>query len=555
MSDKGAALVYCRVSTTDQAVEGTSLDSQEALNVAHAERLGYAVGRITREVYSGAELWDRPLLTRDRADVASHTFQALIAYSTDRLSRDPIHLAIIAEECERYGCELVFVSEPLENTDEGKLLRYVIGFSNKKEREKIRERSLRGKPTRILSGKVSNMGDELYGYRRDKVAGVRVVYEPEAAIVRRVYEALADLRLSYGSIAKQLNDEGVPAPGAAKAAIYHPERHVYWKAHTIYRMVHTTAYKGEEIGWRWHRQAQPRLDPVTGTEWKGKYPYRLVLRPESEQRRLPDGVTPPIVSAELWERAQIAALKQLGDHTRNESTPYLLRGLVYCGTCGKKMWPHWSRKSGSNPNSPTVRTYRCATNNSPTGCCGGGLIRADECEEWAWGKVAAALRDPDVIAAELKRRQDEGPNITLANDLETARRNAAKCERDQSRLIRKHSESEDESAFPWALVEREVKRLENEKLGRQKTIGELTERIARQQHAVIGLEHLYVYCTHASAQLEHAGFNEKRTALLALDVAVRGNGKDWEITGMIPLDLEADVLNIASPATPHRPDT
>ena len=98
MSDKGAALVYCRVSTTDQAVEGTSLDSQEALNVAHAERLGYAVGRITREVYSGAELWDRPKLSQDRTDLKAGHFAAVIFYATDRLSRDPIHLAILAEE-------------------------------------------------------------------------------------------------------------------------------------------------------------------------------------------------------------------------------------------------------------------------------------------------------------------------------------------------------------------------------------------------------------------------------------------------------------------------
>jgi len=64
----GPALIYCRVSTKALA-EGTSLDSQQALCIAHAERLGYTVARVTQEVHTGAELFERPKLTSDRADV------------------------------------------------------------------------------------------------------------------------------------------------------------------------------------------------------------------------------------------------------------------------------------------------------------------------------------------------------------------------------------------------------------------------------------------------------------------------------------------------------
>ncbi len=70
-----SALVYCRVSTQKQEEEGTSLDSQAAACIAHAEKLGYQIGRVTKEVYSGAELFDRPLLSRDRADIRAGMFQ------------------------------------------------------------------------------------------------------------------------------------------------------------------------------------------------------------------------------------------------------------------------------------------------------------------------------------------------------------------------------------------------------------------------------------------------------------------------------------------------
>ena len=167
----GAALVYCRVSTINQKEEGTSLLSQ-------------AAGRVTQEVYSGAELWDRPKLSQDRADLKAGHFAALVCYATDRLSRDPIHLAISAEECERTGVALHFVSETFDDSDEAALIRYIKGYSSTKEREKIRERSLRGKHTRALQGKVHNAGSELFGYRRDKERGVRLIYEPEAAIIK-----------------------------------------------------------------------------------------------------------------------------------------------------------------------------------------------------------------------------------------------------------------------------------------------------------------------------------------------------------------------------------
>src|SRR5579872_2207398 len=158
------ALVYCRVSTKGQEENGTSLDSQETACVKHAEQLGFTIGRVTREVYSGGELYNRPKLAQDRADIRAGQFQALITYALDRLSRDPIHLEILAEECARAGCELIFVTEPLDDSPDGQLIRFVRGYAARQEREKIRERQLRGKYTRATQGKLWNYGVALYGY-------------------------------------------------------------------------------------------------------------------------------------------------------------------------------------------------------------------------------------------------------------------------------------------------------------------------------------------------------------------------------------------------------
>ena len=533
------ALVYCRVSTKGQEQDGTSLDSQEVAGVRHAEELGFRVGRVTREIFSGAELWDRPLLARDRADLKAGRFAALISYSTDRLSRDPIHLSLIAEECERANVALIFVTEPLDDSDEGQLLRFVKGYANKKEREKIRERSLRGKHTRVLSGKVPNMGPELYGYRRDKAAGVRVVHEPEAVVIRRIFVLVVDEKRSYRRIAQMLNAEQVPAPGAARVSAHDPNRRVFWNSSSVMRIIRNPAYKGEGIAWQWRRQARPG------------HSYALVKRPDDEQVRLPAGVVPAIVSIDIWEQAQAAVHAQLGDRTRNESVPYLLRGVIYCGRCHRKMWPSWRRRAGRNPD-VKVRTYRCASYNAHTGPCGAPTVDAEACEAAVWDKVAAVLRNPETIQAEVERRAALGPDATLMADLETARREAMRCENAQARLLQKFASADAGNDFPWELVEREVKRLESEKARWQRTIREVEEHLARRQMKDVQLEQVAAYCARVGANLDRFGFAEKRLALEGLAIQATIRDRTPEISGSIPIDMPDDVESLISPGSPHR---
>lgn len=167
------ALIYCRVSKKPRA-GSASFESQRVLCSAHAERLGYTVSRVTQEVFSGAELFGRPKLARDRDDIRSGLFRALVAYSVDRLTRNEAHLAIIAAECERAGCRLIFVAEDdaAGRADEA----YAAGV----ERSKVVERMHRGRRFHLSQGRPAFTGWDLYGYRRDREAGAYRVHEPEA---------------------------------------------------------------------------------------------------------------------------------------------------------------------------------------------------------------------------------------------------------------------------------------------------------------------------------------------------------------------------------------
>ena len=92
------ALIYCRVSTQEQAEKGYSLDAQEKLCCNFAKNNGYKVVNIFRdEGRSGTNL-NRPAL-KDALSKCQQdkSIKALIIQETDRLARNTKdHLTIKA---------------------------------------------------------------------------------------------------------------------------------------------------------------------------------------------------------------------------------------------------------------------------------------------------------------------------------------------------------------------------------------------------------------------------------------------------------------------------
>ena len=159
------AAIYVRVSTRGQDDQGTSSETQEAACRAYAAEHGYEVAAVYREVHTGAELWERPQLTTLREAVRRREVDAVIVHAIDRLSRDPVHLGVVLSEAQHAGVSVPFVTEPLDDSPEGQLIRFVRGYAAKVEHEKIRERAMRGLVARVRSGKPLPGARVLYGYQ------------------------------------------------------------------------------------------------------------------------------------------------------------------------------------------------------------------------------------------------------------------------------------------------------------------------------------------------------------------------------------------------------
>ena len=284
------AVLYCRVSTRQQAEDGTSLESQRDACLKHAEEKGYSVPEeyVLLEDVSGAN-FDRPLLTKARELIKRGQAKALICYSTDRLARNPIHIAIVAEECQKVGAELLFVTEPLDTSPEGQLIAYVKGYAAQMEREKIKDRTIRGKRARAERGKLPTGSAGLYGYDYDKTKGVRRIDEEEARVVRMIFNWVNEEDLTLGKVAIRLAELGIPSPKGSRR----------WGRSTVGRIVKNPAYSG--VTYANMYKSVPAKNPQKGNaRYKNT---RRELRPREEWIPLPNA-TPAIVSGELFKRVQ-----------------------------------------------------------------------------------------------------------------------------------------------------------------------------------------------------------------------------------------------------------
>lgn len=505
------ALIYCRVSTEHQEEEGTSLESQEAQCRAHAQKLGYSVGQIFLESHSGRELWERPKLTEVRAEIKSKKYQALIVFALDRLSRKQTHQAIIADEIERAGVELISATEKIDNTALGVFLRNTYGFMAEMELEKIRERCMRGKRQRALNGLVHRAGTELYGYRRDKERGVRVIYDEEAQIVSQIFAWILE-GVSTRKVIQRLNEQGIPSPSASdNKRRFKDGRTPFWGKGAVNRILKEETYKGVTYAQRFK----------SAKTWR-----EINSIPKDKWIRLPDHTTPPIVTPQIWQAAQERLKTNCGDQTRNERRQDLLRGLIFCQICGRKLL-------GQTEHGKT-RIYRCGSRNTPHGNCGGKRVPATDCENMVWEHILGVLKNPQVIENELKRRESTGQDLRsqIQSDLESARRQYKKLENEVQNLVRRAANVSDEV---WQVFEKEIAQKRDSMKRFEETIAEMESRLGSDLQAVNALEALFEYCHRVRANLANFGFAEKRLALEALGARLDGNARDWTLKIHIPL--------------------
>ncbi|RDV82974.1 recombinase family protein [Ammonifex thiophilus] len=361
------AAIYVRVSTEEQALHGYSLAEQREACRKKAEELGAeAVVEFADEGHSGAVL-ERPGLTALREAVARGEVDLIVVRDPDRLSRKLAHQLLLTEEFERAGVRLEFVEYEWRDTPEGRLFYSIRGAIAEYEREKIRDRTVRGKLTKAKQGKIPHRF-HVYGYDYDPETGEVKINEEEARILKQVFDWFVNEDIGTTGIAKRLNALGVPSKNGGK-----------WYQTVVANVLSNPTYTGT-----WFFNRRDCSVPRRGRD----YP----LKPEEEWIPIP---VPPIIDPETFEQAQ-EKLKKIRRLYAGRNRPrHLLAGLATCGHCGEPMPTSavgvWGKYY--------ARTYACR------GC--GNRVRADRLEPLVWEVVTSLLRDPDALMREIRRERED----------------------------------------------------------------------------------------------------------------------------------------------------
>src|SRR5581483_5829609 len=251
---------------------------------------------------------------------------------------------------------------------EGRLLEQVKGVVAEYEREKIRERTIRGRWEKARRGlRVASRAP--YGYQLDPVRpGSLLVDESQAAVVRRIFRACVDGGQTIRAITIALQRDGIRPPVGAR-----------WQSSTVARILRSSTYAGRWPYGRVRRDGR-RDTPRPAAEW----------------------VTVPVPAIVDEATVQAAARQLQQNRQRLSGQPglgvTLLRGLARCGACGRRMFI-WRATGGSGRR---YRYYRCPGDDHLRRRPGERACfhreTADRVESAVWTAVRRLLERPALLA-------------------------------------------------------------------------------------------------------------------------------------------------------------
>jgi site-specific DNA recombinase len=383
-------LIPCgRVSSDEQAKDGTSLESQVAANIRYIESIGaIALEPILDDVSGITPIAERPGGKRIVEQLKSGVADGTVWYTPDRFYRDDLEARLQCRQWVKDGIELHFADHG-QVKDDSDLVFMLQSWHATKEREKIIERTSRGRRTKAEHGKWVGQGRKaLYGYQkvgRAKDCTIEI-NDVEIAIVKRMRkwfmegDVFTDNKpLTLRHIAVKLSEINIPTPTATS------KRHGVWNPTTVRRILVNEAYTGV---WRYGLRK--------GKQGKSRRPI---------EETIPVSI-PAVFTRDEWLEtlARVEHNKRMSQ--RNCKYQYLLRGLIECA-CGGRMvgCPGWK----------PAHWYRCGTKgNRYAGLepvyCAQPNARVERIDEWVWQQVLDLFNNKEDFEQALRDAQEEERN-------------------------------------------------------------------------------------------------------------------------------------------------
>ena len=351
ISDYNLRVVYYARVSTDKYDQLHSLEAQKTYFenlLARNPNWTFVKGYVD-EGLTGTKIDKRDSFIEMMRDAKRGKFDMICTKEVSRFARNTLDSLSCTRELLTYGVAVHFENDNLNTIDEDCDFRLTTMASlAQEESRKTSERLKFGFRESVKKGTVLG-NDSIWGYRKEK--GKLVIVEEEAEMVRTIFDLYANGNLGVRAIAKMLSDSGLRNTNGNPFSFS-----------TIKGILVNPKYKGFYCGNKTHKVhfLSNEIAYVPKDEW--------VVYEDHEK-------VPPIVSAELWDKANRKLKERSEKMSSSDKTSYqnkyLYSGKIVCGehgTCyhhtiykyknlgNKELWACKEYGNGNKCRNPLVYT-------------------------------------------------------------------------------------------------------------------------------------------------------------------------------------------------------
>ena len=386
---KNRAVIYARYSSDKQ--KEASIEQQVKECMDYISRKGYSLIRVYSDSAKSAshDVEKRSDFLKLIEDAEEDEFDVVVAYALDRISREEHGGFYSYENClNKNGVRIEYATQVFEDGYGGEISKAVHATMASEYVAQLRKNVVRGMRDNVENGRFNG--------GRGVPIGLKIVGEGKKSKRYAVDETISpfvkqafDMYISgytTGEIMDYLNDNGVRTAIGSKVG-----------RDTVNRMLVNPIYIGRKV-----------------SVFNNKIEHKVYTT---------EGVCDPIVSEEVWERAQIVheQRKHCGA-TEPKRKNYILRRKLFCGLCGAEMLA----ENGRSANGNKYYYYKCEKHKHGKGSdrCPKKNVPKEPIEEAVLDVVTQRIWDEEQIqeyvraAEEAIRLHEQDPRIEeLRNEI------------------------------------------------------------------------------------------------------------------------------------------
>lgn len=322
---KTLALIYCRVSSTNQKNDGSGLQSQEHRCRQYCDYNNYETEKVFKDSFTGGgDFLGRPAMVEmlDYVDQHAHKKYTVVFDDLKRFARDVKFHFQLRKELDARGVTPECLNYKFDDTPEGEFVETILAAQNQLERKQNRRQVIQKQKARLEAGYWTFYHPP--GYITKKVPGHGKVLTPKNPEARIIKEALEGFSSNRFQSLMDVNNFLV-----RKGFIKNDKRNHLQRVIELFKRASIYAGYIEYLPWE-------------------------VSRREGHHKAL--------ISHETLAKIEDKLAGKVKNPIREDiNADFPLRGFLACTGCGQNFTASWSTSHTGNK----YPYYRCKTKNCP----------------------------------------------------------------------------------------------------------------------------------------------------------------------------------------------